>query len=115
MKTVRTIKIHAQEIKKDKQKFIACSAQIRGSWYKIKFTKDCDGVPKERGLYDLVIDFDECSFENGKSYENKKGDRIKSNDIIWVKHIVGLNKYSEEKLKEENRTTFEEIFGEDDE
>lgn len=111
METVRTILIHTQEIKKEKQSFPASSAEINGKWFKIKFTKDCDGAPRTRGLYDLTIDFDECSIEKGKMYTTSNGEQKKSNDTIWVRHIVGLRKYSEEELKKANRMAMENVFG----
>lgn len=111
METVRTIILHAQEIKKDKQSFIACSAEINGKWYKIKFTKECDGTPKTKGIYDLTIDFDECSIEVGKKYTTTNGKYGVSNDIIWVRSIVGLRKHSEEELKADNRIQLGKIFG----
>lgn len=111
METVRTITLHAQEIKKEKQSFIASSAEINGKWFKVKFTKECDGAPRTRGLYDLTIDFDECSLENGKMYTTANGEQKKSNDTIWVRHIVGLRKYTEEELKAANRMAMGNIFG----
>lgn len=110
--TVRTIELHSQEIKKDKQTFIASSAEINGKWYKIKFTKECDGAPKTRGIYALTIDFDECSVEKGKAYTNQHGKKGVSNDIIWVRHIVGIRKYTDEELREANRMAMNSIFGE---
>lgn len=109
--TVRQITLHAQEIKNDKQKFIACSSEINGKWYKIKFTQTCTDAPKEKGLYILTIDFDECSVENGKRYTNSKGKTGVSNDIIWVRHIVGIRKFTDEELKAENRMAMGNIFG----
>lgn len=109
--TVRTITLHAQEIKKDKQTFIACSAEIEGKWYKIKFTKDCVNAPRYKGLYDLTIDFDECSVEMGKRYTNSRGEAGVANDTIWVRHIVGLRQFTEEELKQQNRLAMSKIFG----
>lgn len=111
METIRTITLHAQEIKKDKQSFIACSSEINGKWYKIKFTKECDTTPKTKGLYELTIDFDECSVEFGKRYTKNNGDVGVANDTIWVRHIVGLRKYSDEELKAVNRMAMGNIFG----
>lgn len=110
MNTTRTITISAQEIKKDKQTFIACSAQINGKWYKIKFTKDCERNPKTKGRYYLTINFDDCSFEAGKPYK-KDGKERKSNDIIWVRKITDIKKYTDEELAEENRAEMASIFG----
>lgn len=112
MNTVRTIKMSAQEVKRDNKKFIACSAEINGKWYKIKFTQDCINSPKTRGIYELTIDFDECSIEKGKKYENAKGKEGISNDTIWVKCIAGIRKYTEEELKATNRMAMSAIFGE---
>ena len=105
--TVRTITLHSQEVKKEKQTFIASSAEINGKWYKIKFTQDCEGAPKKRGLYDLTIDFDNCSIEAGKRYTNSKGKSGVANDTIWV----GLRQYTEEELKAANRMAMGNIFG----
>ena len=113
METIRTIIIHSQEIKKEKQQFIASSAEINGKWYKIKFTKDCADTPKYRGLYELVIDFDTCSLERGKQFTNSKGESVKGNDTIWVRHIVGIRKVTEEELKERNRNDMASVFGEE--
>lgn len=112
METVRTIIIHAREVKNDKQKFISCSAEINGKWYKIKFTKNVADNPKFRGLYELTIDFDNCSVETGGYYEGKNGDTRKDNDTIWVDHIVGIRKFSDEDMKNINRAKLGEIFGE---
>lgn len=112
METVRTITLHAQEVKKEKQCFIVCSTEINGIWYKVKFTKECEGAPKKKGLYDLTIDFDECSVEKGKWYPNKDGVNVKSNDIIWVRSIAGLRMYTDDDLKQSNRVAMAAIFGE---
>ena len=111
MNTVRTITLHSQEIKKDKQTFIVSSAEINGKWYKIKFTQNCVGYPKEKGLYELTIDFDDCSVEVGKKYTNSRGKSGVANDTIWVRHIVGLRKYTDEELAVANRQTMSNIFG----
>lgn len=109
--TVRTIVLHSQEIKKDKQSFIASSAEINGRWFKVKFTKECDGQPKTKGLYELTIDFDECSIENGKIYTRADGTTGIANDTIWVRTIAGLRKFTEEELKEANRESMKALFG----
>lgn len=112
METVRNITIHAQEIKKDKQSFIACSAEINKKWFKVKFTKECAEAPRTKGLYELTIDFDECSVEKGKAYTTNNGKKGVANDVIWVRHIVGIRKYTEEELRAANRSAMAELFGE---
>ena len=109
--TVRTITVHAREIRKDKQAFIACFTKINKNWYKVKFTKDCVNPPRKKGLYELTIDFDTCSLERGKQYINSSGKKGISNDVIWVKHIVGIRAYTEDELKDINRMAFSDIFG----
>lgn len=111
MENVKTVTLHAQEVQNDKQKFIACSAQINNNWYKIKFVKECYGAPVSKGLYDLTIDLSECSVEIGKMYTNRNGELVKGNDTIWVKNIAGLRKYTDEELKVINLNKLSEIFG----
>lgn len=111
METKRTITLHAQEIKKEKQTFIACSAEINNTWYKVKFTKECANAPRTRGLYELTIDFDMCSVEAGKKYTNKKGKEAYSNPTIWVRGIVDIRKHTEEELRAKNRDAMNAIFG----
>lgn len=113
MKTVQTIKIHAQEVNKDGKRFIASSAEIRGKWFKIKFTQECERAPKKRGLYDITFSFDDCSVEKGKRYIKKDGTEGIANDTIWVRKISDIRKYTEEELAKENRAEMAEIFGVD--
>lgn len=108
---IREIIIHSKEIKKDKQSFIVSSAEINGRWYKIKFTKSCVDVPRERGLYRLTIDFDDCSLEVGKTITNKAGKKFTENDTIWVRHVVGLEKFTDEEIKARNREALSKAFG----
>ena len=108
--TVRKITLHAQEVRKDKQTFIACSAEINNKWYKIKFTKDCPESPKTKGLYELSIDFDNCSLEKGKQYTTKNGKKGTANDTIWVRDVVALRKYTDAELKVANRAAMSAVF-----
>ena len=111
MQITKTITLHAQEIRNEKNKFIACSAEINKKWYKIKFTQSCNIVPKEKGLYTLVVDVDEISLEKGKPYTNSQGKKVNTNDIIWVRNVVELTKYSEEDLAKANRLSINAVFG----
>lgn len=104
-----TIRLHSQKVENGKQTFIASSSQINGIWYKIKFTRDCENQPKERGLYDLTIDIDNASIEAGKPYTNKTGKQVMGNDVIWVKAIESIRKLNEEELKQLNRDRFARI------
>lgn len=104
--------IHAQEIKKEKTSFIACSANLYDNvWVKVKFTKACENAPKTSGLYELKIDFDKCSLERGKPYTNAKGEEKMGNDTIWVREIEYIRKQTEEELKAKNREELTALFG----
>ena len=115
METIKKITLHAQEVRKDKQSFIACSAEINKKWYKIKFTKDCKDAPKEKGLYELTIDFDDCSIEKGKPFTSKSGKKGIANDNIWVRNITAIRKYTEDELKAANRVQMSALFSDGDE
>lgn len=108
-----TLRLHSQEVQNGKQTFIASSAQISGIWYKVKFTRNCEGQPKERGLYDVVIDIDNASIESGKPYTNKTGKTAMGNDVIWVKKLDSIAKLNEEQLKQLNRDRFAGIVQDD--
>lgn len=114
MTTQRTFTVHAKEVRKENRSFITCSAEINGRWYKIKFTKECNQMPKVRGLYELTIDFDNCSLEKGKPYTNAQGKKGVENDTIWVKSVISLRQYTEEELNANNRAVMYEIFGTDE-
>ena len=103
--------IYTKEIKSGNQKFYVSSAKIKDKWYKIKFTKDCDRAPKDRGIYDIIVDYDDCSIENGKLYTKENGETGIAPDNIWIKKLIDINRYTEEKLREMNREKMTEIFG----
>lgn len=107
----RTITLHSQEVKNGKQTFIASSAEIGGKWYKIKFTKDVNLVPKSKGLYELTFDLDDCSMERGKPYVSADGTVKLGNATLWIRDVVELLKYSEEQLKQANREALADVFG----
>ena len=109
---LRTIITHARLVGKDKQKFIACSANINGVWFKIKFVKTCEKAPKEKGLYELTIDLRKCSLENGRTYKRADGTIGSSSPVIWVREIADIRKYTEEELAERDLSSLQSIFGE---
>lgn len=112
MENNRTLTIYTKEVRKEKQVFFASDAIINGKWYKIKFTKECNKSPKEKGIYELIVSIDSCSLEKGKKYVDKEGISKTENDIIWVREVVNLRKYTEDELKELNRATMIGVFGE---
>lgn len=103
----RTFKITAKEVtKKDGAKFISCSAKIGEKWYRVKFTQDCEGIPKKRGIYDLTVDSTHMSMQKGKVK-----DAYTENDILWIKEIVKLRKYTYEELIAINEEKLAKVFG----
>lgn len=110
MNNIRTIKIFSKEVVAGKQKFITSNANIADKWYKIKFTKGCEGAPKERGMYELTIDLADTSFQRGETYTNKQGEVTKANDIIWVHKITEIRNYTEEGLRENRAIIMKPIF-----
>lgn len=113
MSNIKTITLHTQEVRKDKQVFYTNTAEIRGKWYKIKFTKTCDNadIPHERGLYELKVDVDNLSLQRGKPYTDNQGKRVVNNDILWVKSVIQLRKYTDDDFKDANRIVMSEVFG----
>lgn len=109
MERIKTIQINAKEIKKDKQTFIACSAKIGNNWYNIKFRQECEISPKQKGIYELTIDLNNCSMETGKYFTKEDGTTNKRNDTIWVKKVNNLRKFNEEEMQDLNATKFENI------
>ncbi len=106
-----TITLYTKEIKKDKKKFYASSAQINGVWYKVKFTQDIKNPPAERGLYELTVSYDDLSLEHGKPYIDNKGEVKIDNETLWVRKFTNLRKLSDEELSERNREAMASVFG----
>ena len=102
--------ISAKEVTAEGKKFIACSAKIGNDYFKIKFRKECEKTPKKAGLYDLVIDEDKCSIQNGKKYTTKDGYEAVGNPVIWVGEVETLRQYTEAELAEINRAKFAGVF-----
>lgn len=107
---VKTFMISCKEVKSDTQKFIASTAKINGKWYKIKFTKDCEVIPRKRGLYDITINLTDVSLEKGKLYTNSRGETKVQNDTLWIKNTLNLRKYTEEELIKRNLESLSDVF-----
>lgn len=110
----KTFMISCKEVKSDSQKFIASTAKINGRWFKIKFTKDCETVPRKRGLYDITINLTDVSLEKGRPYTNSRGEVKMQNDTLWIKNVIKLRKYTEEELIKRNLESLSEVFEVDD-
>lgn len=106
----RTIMVSAREVTNGKTKFINCSAKLNNVWFKIKFTRACNDRPLEKGRYDISVNLDECSTQNGGTYTDKYGIVKEGAPIIWINKIESIRKYTDEELKEESRRRISEIF-----
>lgn len=111
----RMFVVSAKEITQGKQKFIVCNTNVYGTWYKFKFTKECEKQPKKQGLYDISVESDNMSVQRGKPFTTKNGQVKEGNDIIWVRAIKSIRQYTEEELAQRNRDKLNEIFGEEEE
>ena len=100
----------AREITKDKKHFVACSAEINGQWYKIKFTRDCAGAPREKGLYKIWLNIDDCSYEPSRKMRREDGSEFTTNPTIWVKAIDRIQPFTEDELRERNRNQLADVF-----
>ena len=103
MENVITIKCYAKEIKTEKNSFLAVSSQINGKYYKIKFKKDCNTIPRKKGLFHLTINIDSTSIQYGKTYVGKDGKTREENPTIWVDDVIEIKYFTEEELKAINR------------
>lgn len=106
-----TTRINGKEIVNGNSKFPAFTAKINGKWFKIKFTQECEKAPKTRGVYDLTFDTLKSSIQKGKKYVTTNGKEGYGNDIIWIKELVNVVKYTEEQLAEINAKDVEAAFG----
>ena len=98
-----TIQCYAREIKTEKNSFIAVTSQINGKYYKIKFKKECNNVPRKKGLFHLTLDVDEISVQYSKTYVGKDGKVREENPTIWVDDIIEIKYFTAEELKAINR------------
>ena len=98
-----TIQCYAREIKTEKNSFIAVTSQINGKFYKIKFKKDCNTIPRKKGLFHLTVDLDKISIQYGKEYAAKDGKKKEENPTIWVEEVDELKYFTDEELKALNR------------
>lgn len=108
---IKTCELHCREIKKENNAFIVSNAELNGEWFKIKFTKSCNQVPRERGLYSLTFDLGESSYQEGKTYVTKDGEVKKDTPTIWVKDVIELRKLTKEEISKKNREQMGKILG----
>lgn len=104
----RTFRISAKDIKKKdgSGSFISCSAKIGDSWYRVKFTRDCESSPRKRGLYDITVDDNSMSIQKGKVR-----DAYIENDTIWIREIKKMHKYTDDEINAMNTEKISKLFG----
>ena len=110
--TIKTFVISARKVKVNNKSFISCSTKIGDTFYKVKFRKDCEKAPKKPCLYDITVDIDKCSIQNGKKYITKDGYEAIGNHTIWVSEVMELREYTDEEMSEINRAKFDGVFAE---
>lgn len=110
METIQTFTVSAKEVTVGKQKFCACVAQIAGKWYKVKFNREVKKSPNSRGLYDVTIDVNNCSVQNGKLYTKKDGTQGREAPTIWVKEITNIRKWTDEEMAARNMEKVASVF-----
>lgn len=111
---IKTITIHAREIKTEKNKFISSSTKIGNTYYKVKFVQTCERSPREKGLFELTFDTLNASIQNGKKYITKDGYEALGNPTIWIKKITDIRKFTDEELSEISEAKFAGVFAEDE-
>ena len=63
----KTIKIFTKEcLTKDGKKFLTYSTKIKNTFYRVKFTRDVDTLPKKQGYYNLTFDTSYASIQKQK-------------------------------------------------
>lgn len=110
----KTIRIYGKEVKTEKNSFITFSSKINNRYYKIKFTKDVDGVPKRKGVYNLTVNTKDISVQNGGKYEAKDGTIKDGTPTLWIKSFVTITKVPQDVLDAENKKVVDAIFDGDD-
>lgn len=106
-----TTRINGKEIQNGNTKFPSFTAKINGNWFKIKFTQECEGAPKTKGVYNLTFDTLNSSIQRGKKYTKNDGSEGTSNDTIWIRKIEKVVKYTDEELAEMNARDVENAIG----
>lgn len=94
---------------KDGKKFVSCQTKLNSTFYKVKFTADCEQQIKSYGVYDIYVCDRDISIERSK----KQPDGFKPNDVIWIRNAQAIRKYTEDEIAEENKARYNDIFGND--
>lgn len=107
----KSIRVFAREVhtKDNKKSFLSYSYTKDGeTYYKVKFTRDCQGLPKEQGYYLMEIDTNKTSLEKVNELYNDK----KLNDIIWIRELYSCKRDTEyeKDLLEKQKEFLEELL-----
>lgn len=110
---MKEFKITAKTIKTDRTSFIVCKAKIKDIWYKVKFRKECENVPKRNGMYVVKAEDYNLSVQRGAEYVDKKtGEIQKLSNILWVAQCE-LREFTPEEYYELTSRQLESVFGND--
>lgn len=93
------------------QVFYKTSANINGTWYKISFNKSAGARPEQSGIYELIVDTQDLSIAEGKSYTDKNGAERRENDTLWIARYAALKKLSNTELRNREQSKIDAIFG----
>lgn len=106
----KTIKIFTKEcLTKDGKKFLTYSTKIKNTFYRVKFTRDVDTLPKKQGYYNLTFDTSYASIQKQKvdlannAFQNY-------NDILWISQVEKLEEESVEEAKQRREEALKDVF-----
>ena len=82
--------------------FISFSSQANdGTWYDVKFTSDCENIPKTSGIFEIYTDLRNLSI-NGNT------------KVLWVKEIAKVVDITDD-IRVDELATINGMWGDDDE
>lgn len=110
---VKVIRVFGRKIDLGDKSFVTYSMKVReGKFIKVKFTKDCERVPKKAGYLLLTINASTCSVQKGRKIDDERRDF----DTLWVNEVIDAvkdEKYEAEQ-KEKAKKRVDAIFNGDD-
>lgn len=85
-----------------KYDFISFSAQAKDdTWYDVKFTNECNNIPKTSGIFEMYTDLNNLSINGNKC-------------ILWVKKIEKVVDITDD-IRADELAMINGMWGEDDE
>lgn len=82
--------------------FISFSTKAKdGRWYDVKFTSECNNIPKTSGIFEMYTDLQNLSINDNKC-------------TLWVKEISRVADITDD-IRTEELATINGMWGDDDE